>query len=59
MRVAVLGLGEAGGRFATDLVAAGVQVAAFDPGPVPSPEGVERWRRAGRRGRTQPRSFSP
>jgi 3-hydroxyisobutyrate dehydrogenase-like beta-hydroxyacid dehydrogenase len=43
VRVAVLGLGEAGGRFATDLVAAGVQVAAFDPGPVPSPEGVERW----------------
>ena len=43
MRVAVLGLGEAGGRFATDLVAAGVQVAAFDPGPVPTPSGVERW----------------
>jgi 3-hydroxyisobutyrate dehydrogenase-like beta-hydroxyacid dehydrogenase len=44
MRVAVLGLGEAGGRFAADLVAAGVQVAAYDPGPVPSPEGVERSR---------------
>jgi 3-hydroxyisobutyrate dehydrogenase-like beta-hydroxyacid dehydrogenase len=42
VRVAVLGLGEAGGRFAADLVAAGVQVAAFDPGPVPSPDGVER-----------------
>jgi 3-hydroxyisobutyrate dehydrogenase len=42
VRVAVLGLGEAGGRFAADLVAAGVQVAAFDPGPVPSPGGVER-----------------
>jgi 3-hydroxyisobutyrate dehydrogenase-like beta-hydroxyacid dehydrogenase len=42
VRMAVLGLGEAGGRFAADLVAAGVQVAAFDPGPVPSPDGVER-----------------
>ncbi|HLF68808.1 MAG TPA: NAD(P)-binding domain-containing protein [Gaiellaceae bacterium] len=32
-RVALLGLGEAGGRFAADLVAAGVEVRGYDPGP--------------------------
>jgi 3-hydroxyisobutyrate dehydrogenase-like beta-hydroxyacid dehydrogenase len=32
-RVAVLGLGEAGGRIATDLAAAGVEVQGFDPDP--------------------------
>jgi 3-hydroxyisobutyrate dehydrogenase-like beta-hydroxyacid dehydrogenase len=42
MRVAVLGLGEAGSLFAADLVTAGVEVAGFDPGPVPTPPGVER-----------------
>ena len=42
MHVAVLGLGEAGSLFAADLVAAGVSVSAFDPGPVPTPEGVVR-----------------
>lgn len=33
MRVAVLGLGEAGGRIAADLVAAGAEVRGFDPAP--------------------------
>ncbi len=42
VRVAVLGLGEAGALFASDLVAAGVTVAGCDPGPVPTPPGVER-----------------
>jgi 3-hydroxyisobutyrate dehydrogenase len=42
VHVAVLGLGEAGSRFAADLVAAGVRVSAFDPAPVPTPEGVVR-----------------
>jgi 3-hydroxyisobutyrate dehydrogenase-like beta-hydroxyacid dehydrogenase len=37
--VAVLGLGEAGGRIARDLVAAGVPVRGFDPA-VPAPPGV-------------------
>ncbi len=32
-RVAVLGLGEAGGRIASDLVAAGVEVRGYDPDP--------------------------
>ncbi len=38
--VAVLGLGEAGGHIARDLVAAGAQVRGFDPA-VPAPPGVE------------------
>jgi 3-hydroxyisobutyrate dehydrogenase-like beta-hydroxyacid dehydrogenase len=38
--VAVLGLGEAGGRIAADLVAAGARVRGFDPA-VPAPPGVE------------------
>jgi 3-hydroxyisobutyrate dehydrogenase-like beta-hydroxyacid dehydrogenase len=42
MRVAVLGLGEAGRLFAADLVAAGVEVTAFDPAPVATPAGVAR-----------------
>ena len=42
MHVAVLGLGEAGSLFASDLVAAGVRVSAFDPAPVSSPEGIVR-----------------
>lgn len=37
--VAVLGLGEAGGAFAADLVAAGAAVRGYDPA-VPAPEGV-------------------
>jgi 3-hydroxyisobutyrate dehydrogenase-like beta-hydroxyacid dehydrogenase len=32
-RVAVLGLGEAGGRLAADLAAAGVEVRGYDPDP--------------------------
>jgi 3-hydroxyisobutyrate dehydrogenase-like beta-hydroxyacid dehydrogenase len=42
MRVAVIGLGEAGSHFAADLVSAGVEVSAFDPAPVATPSGVER-----------------
>jgi 3-hydroxyisobutyrate dehydrogenase len=42
VRVAVLGLGEAGSLFAADLVAGGVEVSAFDPAPVPTPAGVLR-----------------
>jgi 3-hydroxyisobutyrate dehydrogenase len=40
VHVAVLGLGEAGSRFAADLVAGGAHVTAFDPAAVPTPEGV-------------------
>jgi 3-hydroxyisobutyrate dehydrogenase-like beta-hydroxyacid dehydrogenase len=42
VRVAVLGLGEAGSLFASDLVTAGVEVSGFDPAPVATPEGVAR-----------------
>src|SRR5215472_7342953 len=42
VRAAVLGLGEAGGRYAADLAAAGWQLHGFDPGPVPTPPGVLR-----------------
>lgn len=42
MKLAVLGLGEAGGRYAADLAAAGHDVIAFDPGPVGTPPGVTR-----------------
>lgn len=45
MQVAILGLGEAGSRFAADLVEAGVAVSAYDPAPVPTPLGVTRHRR--------------
>jgi 3-hydroxyisobutyrate dehydrogenase-like beta-hydroxyacid dehydrogenase len=40
--VAVLGLGEAGGRLAADLVSVGVEVRGYDPSTVSPPEGVER-----------------
>lgn len=40
MRVAVLGLGEAGGRLAADLVAAGASVVGWDPAPPPLPTGA-------------------
>lgn len=40
--VAVLGLGEAGGRIAADLVAAGAAVHGYDPVAVSTPEGVVR-----------------
>jgi 3-hydroxyisobutyrate dehydrogenase len=42
MRAAVLGLGEAGSRYAADLVAAGWDVSGHDPAPVPTPQGVLR-----------------
>lgn len=41
--VAMFGLGEAGSLIARDLVAAGVQVRAFDPAPVPTSSGVSRF----------------
>lgn len=41
-RIAVLGLGEAGGAIAGDLAAADVEVHGYDPGDVPTPAGVER-----------------
>ena len=40
--VAVLGLGEAGGRLAADLVALGVEVRGYDSTAVPAPDGVTR-----------------
>jgi 3-hydroxyisobutyrate dehydrogenase-like beta-hydroxyacid dehydrogenase len=40
--IAVFGLGEAGSRIATDLVAAGATVRGFDPATVPTPTGVHR-----------------
>jgi 3-hydroxyisobutyrate dehydrogenase-like beta-hydroxyacid dehydrogenase len=42
MRVAVLGLGEAGSRLAADLVAAGVDVHGYDPVAPSTPDGVGR-----------------
>lgn len=41
-RVAVLGLGEAGGRIAADLVAAGAEVHGYDPVAPSTPDGVVR-----------------
>ena len=61
-RVAVLGLGEAGGRLAADLAAAGVEVRGFDPDPardirvdLPSPRRRFRCRRMRRRAQRQQR----
>ncbi|MET7328920.1 DUF1932 domain-containing protein [Nonomuraea sp. NPDC005650] len=42
MRCAVIGLGEAGGVYATALAAAGHEVLGYDPGNTPTPEGVTR-----------------
>lgn len=42
MRVTVFGLGEAGSSIAADLVAAGADVHAYDPGDVATPSGVAR-----------------
>lgn len=42
MKIALYGLGEAGSLFAADLVAAGVNVTAYDPAPVATPAGVQR-----------------
>ena len=41
--IAVFGLGEAGSRFAADLAAAGANVAGYDPAPVETPDGVQRF----------------
>jgi 3-hydroxyisobutyrate dehydrogenase-like beta-hydroxyacid dehydrogenase len=41
-RAAVLGLGEAGRRYAADLAAAGWVVHGYDPAPTPTPDGVSR-----------------
>ena len=38
----MLGLGEAGGRLAADLAAAGAEVHGYDPVAVSTPEGVAR-----------------
>jgi 3-hydroxyisobutyrate dehydrogenase-like beta-hydroxyacid dehydrogenase len=40
--IAVLGLGEAGGRLGADLAAAGVEIRGYDPGTVSTPHGVDR-----------------
>jgi 3-hydroxyisobutyrate dehydrogenase-like beta-hydroxyacid dehydrogenase len=40
MNVAILGIGEAGGRLARDLIAAGVQVRGWDPNPRTLPAGL-------------------
>lgn len=42
MRIGVLGLGEAGKRYAADLAAHGWTVAGYDPAPVETPPGVTR-----------------
>lgn len=47
LRVAVLGLGEAGGRIASDLVTLGVEVHGWDPDPSRRAEGVSRASSAG------------
>jgi 3-hydroxyisobutyrate dehydrogenase-like beta-hydroxyacid dehydrogenase len=46
MRVAVLGLGEAGSRYAADLVRAGCEVHGYDPALTATPTGVRRARSA-------------
>ncbi len=43
MRVCVFGLGDTGSALASDLAAAGADVAAFDPAPVATPVGVNRF----------------
>ncbi|WP_246260016.1 DUF1932 domain-containing protein [Streptomyces typhae] len=42
MHIAVVGLGEAGSRYATALAAAGHETTGFDPGSVATPDGVHR-----------------
>lgn len=42
LRVAIFGIGEAGSAIATDLAAGDVEVTAFDPADVATPNGVER-----------------
>jgi 3-hydroxyisobutyrate dehydrogenase-like beta-hydroxyacid dehydrogenase len=45
MRVAVLGLGEAGSELAADTGRYGDEVRGYDPAAVPTPDGVERYDR--------------
>lgn len=45
MRVAVLGLGEAGSVIASDLAQVGDEVQGYDPAGVPTPQGVKRHAR--------------
>src|SRR5690554_1566161 len=40
--ITLFGLGEAGAIFARDLIAGGIEVVAYDPAPVPTPEGARR-----------------
>ena len=47
MKVAVLGLGEAGSAIAADLARAGEEVRGYDPHPVATPAGVQRFNEAG------------
>lgn len=42
LRVGIFGIGEAGSAIASDLAVAGVEVTAFDPADVPTPDGVAR-----------------
>ena len=41
MIIAILGIGEAGGTLARDLIAAGVQVRGWDPEPRMIPDGLD------------------
>ena len=56
--VTVLGLGEAGGRLAADLVAAGVEVRGYDPLTTSRPGGRRQGRRPRRGSRPGARSCS-
>ena len=51
MRVAVIGLGEAGSLYATGFAAKGWTVTGFDPADNLTPAGVTRLRPGGGRGR--------
>lgn len=42
LRIAIFGLGEAGSSIASDLAAAGAEVAGYDPADVPTPAKVSR-----------------
>jgi len=43
LRFCVFGLGEAGGLIGADLARAGVSICGYDPKPVPTPAGLERY----------------
>lgn len=42
MKICIFGLGEAGSLFAADLIAAGAEVAGYDPAEVVAPDGLRR-----------------